>query len=79
MASKKNTNREPALKREINRFVLFIAIIAVSTGIVLAIIWAAWLRVDYPTFLTTSGIISTVLGIIVAFVPEGLPGNLFCY
>jgi sodium/potassium-transporting ATPase subunit alpha len=32
-----------------------------------------WLRVDYPGFLNFSGMLVNAIGVIVAFVPEGMP------
>lgn len=36
------------LKAEINRFVLTIAILALITGLILFIVWVAWLRTSKP-------------------------------
>ncbi|RIA98676.1 hypothetical protein C1645_748901 [Glomus cerebriforme] len=61
------------LQREITRFVLIIAGLSISTGVILMILWAAWLRVNYPGFLTFSGMLVNAISVIVAFVPEGMP------
>lgn len=40
------------LEREILRFVLIIASLAVTVAVILVILWAAWIRRDYPGFIT---------------------------
>lgn len=68
------TDSEPTiLQKEITRFVTIIAGLSISTGIVLMILWVAWLRVYYSGFLTLSGMLVNTIGVIVAFVPEGMP------
>lgn len=62
-----------SLQKEINYFVILIALLAFVTVSVLLIIWGAWLKVDYPDFLNTSAMIVNCLGVLVAFIPEGLP------
>ncbi|PKY27748.1 calcium ATPase [Rhizophagus irregularis] len=61
------------LQREITRFVLVIAALSISTGVILMILWATWLRVTYPGFLNLSGMLVNAISVIVAFVPEGMP------
>lgn len=61
------------LQREVNRFVLIIAVCAVCTGVTVILTWAFWLRVEHPSFLSTSQMIANAIAVIVAFVPEGLP------
>ncbi|KAI8328114.1 hypothetical protein BC941DRAFT_445644 [Chlamydoabsidia padenii] len=61
------------LQTEILRFVLIIASLSISVGMVCLITWAAWLRVDYPDYLTVSNALIDVISVIVAFVPEGMP------
>ena len=43
--------RKTSLQKEITRFVVFIVIIAVSTVVVLLIVWGTWLQKHYPTFI----------------------------
>ncbi|CAG8572667.1 7033_t:CDS:10 [Acaulospora morrowiae] len=61
------------LQKEIIRFVSTIATLSIGTGCVIMILWAAWLRTTYPTFLSISGILVNAIAVIVAFVPEGMP------
>ena len=41
------------LEREILRFVIIIACLATFTAVVIVILWAAWIRRDYPGFIST--------------------------
>jgi sodium/potassium-transporting ATPase subunit alpha len=50
-------NRQTSLQKEITRFVIFIVAIAISTVVVLIIVWATWLRVHYPTYIDTSSMV----------------------
>ncbi|KAI8099726.1 uncharacterized protein BX664DRAFT_355122 [Halteromyces radiatus] len=61
------------LQTEILRFVIIIASLSISVGIICLITWAAWLRVDYPDYLSVSNALIDVISVIVAFVPEGMP------
>ncbi len=54
MAIGSNGTTQPAIK-DINRFVLFIVSIALSTGAIIVILFFAWLNQDYYGFLTVSG------------------------
>ncbi|KAI8575989.1 hypothetical protein K450DRAFT_258839 [Umbelopsis ramanniana AG] len=68
-----NSNQRTLLQVEILRFVLIIAGLSISVGIICLITWAAWLRVDYPGYLTLPNALIDVISVIVAFVPEGMP------
>lgn len=61
------------LQREILRFVLIIVSVAISLSLVVIILWAAWLKRDYPDFIPNSVLVIDVVAICVAFIPEGLP------
>ena len=61
------------LQREVNRFVIIIAISALVTGVIVILTWAFWLRVKHPSFLNVSSMLANTIAVIVAFVPEGLP------
>ncbi|KAJ1956246.1 hypothetical protein IWQ62_005346, partial [Dispira parvispora] len=65
--------RPTTLQVEITRFVKIIAALALTTAAVVLIVWAAWLRRDYPTFVSTSTALVNAIAVLVAFVPEGLP------
>ena len=61
------------LHREVNRFVLFVFIATVISIAVLWITWGAWLDRYHHVFLTYNGNIVNSIGMIVAFLPLGLP------
>ncbi|KAI8642277.1 hypothetical protein BD408DRAFT_443634 [Parasitella parasitica] len=67
------SNSRTTLQVEILRFVIIIAVLSISVGIVCIVTWAAWLRRDYPDFLSVSNALIAVISVIVAFVPEGMP------
>jgi sodium/potassium-transporting ATPase subunit alpha len=66
-----DNNARTTLQVEIFRFVIIITILSLSVGGACLITWAAWLRVDYPDFLSVSQALVAVISVIVAFVPEG--------
>jgi sodium/potassium-transporting ATPase subunit alpha len=37
------------------------------------IMWAAWIRKDYPGFITVPVLLVNLVSVAVAFIPEGLP------
>ena len=45
--------KKTSLQKEITRFVILIVAISVTNVVVLLIIWAAWLRIKYPTYIDT--------------------------
>ncbi|UJR12114.1 hypothetical protein I4U23_016292 [Adineta vaga] len=61
------------LHREINRFVLFVVCAALTSVILIWITWAAWLNVKQNGYITLNGNIVNSIGMVVAFIPEGLP------
>ncbi|KAJ3335854.1 hypothetical protein HDU93_004240 [Gonapodya sp. JEL0774] len=61
------------LQREIWWFTVIISGIAIVLFCLTLIVWAAWLRVDYPDFETVSVAILNSLGILTSFIPQGLP------
>jgi sodium/potassium-transporting ATPase subunit alpha len=64
------------LHREVNRFVLFIVLAAIASIITLWITWGAWLKDAHPTFVTFTGNILNSIGMIVGFLPLGLPSAI---
>lgn len=66
-----SSNQRTLLQIEILRFVLIIAGLSISVGIICLIAWAAWLRVTFPDYLTLPNALIDVISVIVAFVPEG--------
>ena len=61
------------LQREISRFVKIIICLTLTIVLIMLITWAAWLRVDHYDFLNVTGIITDLLSLVVAFIPEGMP------
>ncbi len=61
------------LHREVNRFVLFVVLATIVGIIILWITWAAWLNRVHPKFVTYNANIVNSIGMIVAFLPMGLP------
>ncbi|CAF1672540.1 unnamed protein product, partial [Adineta ricciae] len=61
------------LHREFNRFLLFVCVGTVIAVAILWITWGAWLQRDHPTFVSYNNNIVNSVGMIVAFLPVGLP------
>ncbi|CAG8490503.1 20749_t:CDS:2 [Cetraspora pellucida] len=61
------------LQKEITSFVIIVTCLAILTSALTLIVWAAWLRVYYPNFIDLSGALVNSIGVLVAYVPEGLP------
>ncbi|KJE91254.1 Na-K ATPase alpha1B1 subunit [Capsaspora owczarzaki ATCC 30864] len=62
-----------SIERDINYFVLMISAWAVGTSLFIALLWGTWLRDTYPGFMTVAGLLTTMVGVGVTFMPEGLP------
>lgn len=62
-----------SLQVEVNRLVAIIATFALLTGITVVLVWAFNLRTEHAGFMTVSSMIANAIGVIVAYVPEGLP------
>ncbi|KPV72397.1 uncharacterized protein RHOBADRAFT_18175 [Rhodotorula graminis WP1] len=63
------------LEEEVRHFVTIIASLAAAVVVLIIILWAAWLRVAHPGFITVPVLIIDCVSVAVAFIPEGLP---FC-
>jgi sodium/potassium-transporting ATPase subunit alpha len=61
------------LHREVNRFVLFVLLATITAIIILWITWGVWLNPYHPGFVTFDENIVNSIGMIVAFLPMGLP------
>lgn len=61
------------LQKEIARFVLLIATLALSTAIFTIIYWAVFLRVRFPKFIDLSATLVNAIAVMVGFMPSGLP------
>jgi sodium/potassium-transporting ATPase subunit alpha len=79
MSRKKNVyseNNITGLHREVNRFVLFVCVATIIAIAVLWATWAFWLNRDHHSFLTYNGNIINSIGMIIAFLPLGLPSTV---
>ncbi|CAF4096352.1 unnamed protein product [Adineta steineri] len=61
------------LHREVNRFVLFVCVCTLVGITILWITWGAWLNQDHHAFLSYDANIVNSIGMIVGFLPVGLP------
>ncbi|CAF1191376.1 unnamed protein product [Adineta steineri] len=61
------------LHREVNRFVLFVILSTIIAIIILWITWISWLNYDHYGFVTFNANIVNSIGMIVGFLPVGLP------
>jgi magnesium-transporting ATPase (P-type) len=61
------------LHREVNRFVLFVVLSTIAAIIILWITWASWLNRDHYGFVSFNANIVNSIGMIVGFLPVGLP------
>ncbi|CAF3936314.1 unnamed protein product [Adineta steineri] len=61
------------LHREINRFMVFVIVAALISIILLWLTWAAWLNIAQNGYITVNGNIVNSIGMIVTYIPEGLP------
>ncbi|ODV67407.1 hypothetical protein HYPBUDRAFT_152365 [Hyphopichia burtonii NRRL Y-1933] len=72
MSSKPKKGLTP-VQIEILRFVILTVIIIISLVVLVIILWAAWLRKDYPNWINVPTLIVDIVSVAVAFMPEGLP------
>ncbi|KAK3328077.1 hypothetical protein B0T19DRAFT_182658 [Cercophora scortea] len=61
------------LEREVLNFVIVICSIMFTMIILVVILWASWLRRDYPDWINVPTLIVDCVSVAVAFIPEGLP------
>lgn len=59
--SSKQKSGMTTLEREILRFVLVIASLAITCAVVLVILWAAWIKRSYPGFINVSQLLVSEL------------------
>lgn len=62
-----------SLQVEVNRLVMIIASLAAVTSIVIVLEWYFYLHQEHRGFMTMSTMIASNIGIVVAYVPDGLP------
>ena len=68
-----STDEITGLHREVNRFVLFVLCATVISIIVIWISWAVWLNPTYPGYISFNANVVNSIGMIVGFLPVGLP------
>jgi sodium/potassium-transporting ATPase subunit alpha len=71
-ASRPSTNTAK-MTTEIRRVIIIIAVLAGATSLAIILSWVFWLRVQYPGFMSLSQLIVTIIGVVVGFLPSGLP------
>ncbi|KAF7333008.1 Calcium ATPase [Mycena venus] len=71
IAKQANSERpvRTTLEIEIIRFVLIIGGLAMTVASFIVILWAAWLRRDYPGFINVPGLLIDCVSVAVAFIP----------
>ncbi|KAF9960994.1 hypothetical protein BGZ65_011407, partial [Modicella reniformis] len=70
------TGRKPKttiIQREISRFTRIIITMTISLILLITIAWVAWLQRDYPNFMSVAVLLVTLMGCVIAFIPEGVP------
>ncbi len=69
-----NTQERPTLiQQEITRFVYIIIAMTITLVLIMLFTWVGWLRVDHYDYLNVVGILGNLMGLVVAFIPEGMP------
>ena len=72
----KSNTEITSLRREINRFVLGIFLVTLFGISILWITWGAWTQFDHPSYLTVIDNCLNSIGMIVGFLPMGLPSAI---
>ena len=65
--------KETSLQKELRRFIFIVASAAVIMAIIVVITWSAWLRPQFPGYISTASMLVNTISVMVAFIPEGLP------
>lgn len=63
--------KKTIIHQEITRFVKIIVCLTVLLAGMILIVWAVWLRRDHPEFMPVATLLVTLMGCVVAFIPEG--------
>ncbi|KAK4047193.1 hypothetical protein OIO90_006256 [Microbotryomycetes sp. JL221] len=61
------------LQQEISRFVNIIIGLTLTLVIIMLVYWLAYLRKYHPGYINTVGILTNLMSLVVAFIPEGMP------
>lgn len=59
------------IQQEISRFVRIIVCLTVFLAGLIFVVWIAWLHQKFPDFMPTQVMLVTLMGCVVAFIPEG--------
>ena len=65
--------RSTLIQKEIWRFVYIIIVLTVFLALLILLTWVGWLRKDHPAYMNVVSMLNSVLGCVVAFIPEGMP------
>ncbi|KAG0004569.1 hypothetical protein BGZ79_008820 [Entomortierella chlamydospora] len=65
--------KKTIIQREITRFIQIIITLTVVLISIITIAWIAWLHRVYPNFMSVASLLVTLMGCIIAFIPEGVP------
>ncbi|KAF9415971.1 hypothetical protein BGZ94_010349 [Podila epigama] len=68
--------KKTIINQEISRFVRIIVAMTISLVLLILIVWAAKIRPSYPDFMPTAVLLVTLMGCVVAFIPEGMPAGV---
>ncbi|KAF9928676.1 hypothetical protein FBU30_002197 [Linnemannia zychae] len=74
--NKLTTGRKPKktiIQREITRFIQIIIALTVALILIITIAWLAWQHRVYPNFMNVATLLTTLMGCVIAFIPEGVP------
>ncbi|KAF9583810.1 hypothetical protein BGW38_008450, partial [Lunasporangiospora selenospora] len=74
--NKLTSGRKPKktiIQKEISRFIFIIVAMTLILISIITIVWLAWIRRVYPNFMSTATLLVTLMGCVVAFIPEGMP------
>lgn len=72
LSSSPKVGRTP-LQQEVFYFTIKIGCLATFFSVLCVTVWAAFLRVKHPGFMTVSQLLINVVSLLVAFLPEGVP------
>ncbi|KAG0031325.1 hypothetical protein BGZ82_007028 [Podila clonocystis] len=61
------------ISQEISRFVRIIVCLTIALALLILVVWAAKIRPSYPDFMPPALLLVTLMGCVVAFIPEGMP------
>jgi sodium/potassium-transporting ATPase subunit alpha len=83
--NKLTTGRKPKttiIQKEISRFIRIIITMTISLILLITVVWLAWLHRDHPNFMSVAVLLVTLMGCVIAFIPEGKsvnPGSTLLY